>query len=279
MEHAGRYRPLKSRSASAFVVVPLACLALTLPACEESTIADLPYIERIVVQSILDPREDSLFVLFSRTLPLSETYDNSKAVLTDVDASIIAFDGNSYRLVHVGGGRYTAPGLTLVPGGWYELRASWNGKSVGGRTTIPLSPVVREATQAPSGTGTTVTSLVEARDGEVYGQTWELHTASGWSSGGSFTEIRRGEDAGSDGLLELAEAYGFTPAANETLYAVVHAFDRPFYDYFISRGGNLPGYDDLLFRPVGGYVSWNVTGDGIGLFLGRAVARRRTEGP
>ena len=71
------------------------------------------------------------------------------------------------------------------------------------------------------------------------------------------------QDAGADGKVGLLEEYSLNLSADDTLYAVVHAYDEVFFDYYISRGGNEPGQTTGLHRENSGFVNWNVTGDAI----------------
>ena len=259
--------------------IGLLCLALILVSCDESGIDEFPYVERLVVGAVLDANADSVLLLFGRTLPLSEPYNPSDAALTGVIGRI-THGATDYPLVQIVPGLYHAAGLHVVAGETYQLSAEWQGKRVSASTRVPFPPsIVASTATAVAGTPSQLTleSRVRVASAEVYGQTWSTVASTGSDRGGSFTEIGRAADADPNGEVVIAESYVLSVAPAETLFAVVHAFDQPFYDFFISKGGNVPGYDDLLFREVGGFVSWNVTGDGIGLFLGRAVSRKRAD--
>ena len=75
--------------------------------------------------------------------------------------------------------------------------------------------------------------------------------------------------------VRLVEAYDAALIPSDTAFTIIHSYDQPFYNFFITRGSNAPGYDDLLFRQTGGPISWNVSGDGIGMFIGHATTTKR----
>jgi hypothetical protein len=250
----------------------LLVLALFLVSCDESGLNDFPYIERMVVAAVLDAGTDSV-------LPVSEVYTPENSVLSGVTGRVM-HGAEAFPLVQIVPGIYQAQGLRVDAGETYELEAEWQGKSVRATTRVPFPPSVIASTADLDSTGDgrlTLTTVVGAASPEVYGQTWSTRGPSGSDSGGVFTSIQRFEDADANGNVSVSEVYHLSVAPTDTLYAVVYAFDRSFYDWFISRGGNIPGYDDLLFRQVGGSVTWNVEGDGIGMFLGRASSRVRAD--
>jgi hypothetical protein len=247
--------------------------------CEETGLTDFPYVERLVVGCVLDAGSDNVLVLFGKTLPLDEPYDPSKASLRGV-AGHIVHSGVTYPLSEALPGLYVASGLHIASGEAYDLEAEWQGKHVRAHTRIPFPPTVVSCTAHSDMGGSgplTLETVVRAAPSDAYGQTWTTTSPSGSSSGGAFTEIKRAVDADANGDVKISEAYDLSVAPADTLFGVVHALDEPFYDFFISKGGNTPGYDDLLFREIGGFVNWNVEGDGIGLFIGRATTRIRAD--
>jgi hypothetical protein len=244
-----------------------------LTACDDVTsLDDLPYVERLVVAGVVESGT-SVEVFFSRTMPPNEVFQPDQAALADVSGAF-EVGGTSYPLLHVGSGVYRATGLSLSPGHTCRLKAAWNGREISATTVIPPPPIVDSAVavvNAPAGGATTLRAYLKGRAGECYGLTYQLNFPSGSATGGYFTTMSRAVTDGAREVLE--EPYSYSPGSADTVYAVVHGYDGPFYDYFISRGGNTIGHDDLLFAASTGYVNWNVEGDGIGLFIGHAVIR------
>jgi Domain of unknown function (DUF4249) len=243
--------------------------------CEDVTsLTDLPYVERMVVSGVVEAGSTEIEITFSRTLGPSEVYSPEKALLTDVSGRIVVGSAE-YTLTHVNGGVYRATGLSLPPGQQCELHANWNGMEVSATTVVPSPTEIDSAVvvpDAPTVGSTALIALVKGKAGECYGLTYELKNGSGTSSGGAFTTMSLGTSGSEPAVLE--EVYPFSLGPSDTVYAVVHSYDGPLYEYFNSRGGNSIGHDDLLFPAATGYVNWNVQGDGIGMFIGHSVSRR-----
>jgi hypothetical protein len=243
--------------------------------CEDVTaLTDLPYVERIVVSGVVEAGSTEIEITFSRTVPPSEVYSPEKTVLTDVSGRVVV-GSVEYTLTHVNGGVYRATGLSLLSGQQCELHASWNGMEISATTVVPFPPTVDSAVvalDAPTVGSTALTALVKGKTGECYGLTYELKNGAGSTAGGSFTRMSMGASGGPSSVLE--EVYPFSLGSSDTVYAIVHSYDGPLYEYFNSRGGNSIGHDDLLFPAATGYVNWNIEGDGIGMFIGHSVSRR-----
>jgi len=255
------------------------CLTISLGlgclSCEEGTnLTDFPYVERMVINGVVEAGGTEVVVHFSRTLRQDETFNPARAALADVSAMIISGSGSSYPLVHDTLGLYRAIGLTLIPGERINLEAKWNGRRAAASTVVPYPPDAVSSRLSHDTTGSqlyTLHTIVRARVGEAYGQTWELRRSGELAAGGVFREVVRLVNANAWSEAQIVEEYVFSLDPLDTLLAIVHSYDDAFYDFFITRGSNVPGYDDLLFRQTGGPIKWNVTGDGIGLFVGHAT--------
>ena len=244
--------------------------------CDDVTsLEELPYIERMVVAGVVEAGSTEIQVTFSRTMPPSEVFTPEKALLTDVTGRIVVASG-SYPLTHVGGGVYRATGLTLLSGQECELHASWNGMEISATTLVPFPPTLDSAVVAPdtpTGGSIALMAFVRGKTGECYGMTYEVKSGASLMAGGAFSKMSVGKSGAQPTVLE--EIYSGSLSTSDTVYAVVHAYDDPFYEYFISRAGNSIGHDDLLFPAAWGYVNWNVQGDGIGMFIGHSLSRIR----
>jgi hypothetical protein len=240
---------------------------------------DLPYVEKLVVGAVLENGADEVVVYFSRTQPLSQQYVSENSKLNNVYARIVAH-GRSFSLVHLGEGIYSTSGLSVQPGVEYELYAEWNGKQAYAKTTVPFPADVQAARACPPGQyAFCLESIVLPREHEAYGQTWEVQKSDGRiERGGVFGSVLRKLDAGSDGKIVLSEGYNYMPLEQgDTLYARIHAYDEPYYYFFTSNGEPAYRGDDNFFWFSGTFVNWNVTGDAIGMFIGKAVTRQRVE--
>ncbi|RPI71382.1 MAG: hypothetical protein EHM47_10325 [Ignavibacteriales bacterium] len=121
------------------------------------------------------------------------------------------------------------------------------------------------------GDGETITFMegsVVPRASESYAATWVFVNLNGMIS------------------EEAEEFIQVTPPSNEQIYLTtdeipsnllssrtgnlgirIYVYDNAFYDYFSTQGsGQTP---DAIFGQSGSNVKWNITGDGIGMFIGR----------
>ncbi|MBC8144515.1 MAG: hypothetical protein H7X80_02950 [bacterium] len=255
--------------------------------CEETIeITDAAYVERLVVHGIMQPGSP-VDITISRTLPINQPYSDASAQLTDVAATITVEDAatgaqlETVSLVHSTKGHYHAPSMSVESGRRYRFSASWRGKSVSASTVVPqiaqvdtldLFPVIRDYTDFKD-TMLYMRAVVRARAGEVY----LLTTADVDPRSGemviynTYGEVPAGRmrDATPGGHIVLLER-GYR--STTPTIAVVISYDEPYYDFqqtYYSWKENGP------FSTGSDNVRWTVEGDGIGLFIGRAVIERR----
>jgi hypothetical protein len=253
----------------------LAAAALAWAGCEETIpLEGLPYVERPVIASQVVEGADSVHLLVTRTLPTTAAYDPAQAQVADADV-VVRSGGTEYRAAYAGSGRYSTAGVPVSAGATFELDATWQGKRVTAQTFVPARAAVGSSTLSQGSSGLTLSSVIAPRTGETYCQSWAIRGPAGrFVTGGSFTTALEGAPAGDS--LVITETYSSLPLQpGDTLFAVVHAFDNQFTAYFGSRGANRPGHDDLVFSESGGSVRWNVSGDGIGMFIGKSMELSR----
>jgi Domain of unknown function (DUF4249) len=258
---------------------PVILWLLTGAGCEQIIESpDLPYVEQIVVTGLLEANSREATVTFTRTLPLNGSIVTAQAGLTNVHATIVT-GGRVYPLTYAGGiGDYRTSGLYISPGQVYELHAEWNGKRVYASTYVPhpLTEAISSIDPFPiqPGRDVTVRTVFRPRPDEVYTQTWQITRPSGVSEdGGVFGEIARFQDAPVSGMVTITDDYSYFPLSmGDTPYPVIHAFDEQYYAYYKSRVNIDSNHADNIFL-FGGAVTWNVKGDGIGLFIGRSISR------
>lgn len=275
-------RTLLSRISTALCII---MLGFVFTACEEVIDPDgLPYVERLVVDAMLSPDIPADSIYITRTLPLSAKYDRSKAVLTDV-TGYVESEGRQYPLVHVDSSRYAATGLIPESGKRYRLVAQWRGKNIQAETTIPFKPevdtVILRKGRDRSGSNDwhydTLTAVVHPRGAEVYAM--EARTHYSGSDGFEVIDldyddvIARASDVEQDGKVHLIyssyQIFVVDPMFPRTNQAVVYAFDTPFYDYYFSITDDNDG--EGAFSSGTRPIYWNIEGDGIGVFMGRAI--------
>jgi hypothetical protein len=96
----------------------------------------------------------------------------------------------------------------------------------------------------------------------------------------STERIARRRDTSEDGRIRLRTRYPVWYGGdggggkNDTLFAVLYTFDPQFYDYYQTFNSS-QDFEGGPFSSGGETIAWNVSGDGIGMFIGRARAERR----
>ncbi|NWF90880.1 MAG: hypothetical protein HXY50_15655 [Ignavibacteriaceae bacterium] len=241
--------------------------------CEDSEVvdADLGYKEYIVVRSELFA--DSIFtgVTFTKTLPLEETYDLSKAELKDVFV-YLRVDGVQIIPLH-----YTSDGIykplyniKIRPKSTYELFAKVNGKSIYASTYIPEVPRISKTTFHSD---EYVEVYIESRAQECYGSVFYIaYSQNSYSAKSTdFHSIVEAPNSDFNEVIlsrteEIPEQ--FRNAIYRSVTSIqVYSFDLSFSDYFKTRGNNQPITNSFI--QGGDPIAWNVKGENvIGMFIG-----------
>jgi hypothetical protein len=179
----------------------------------------------------------------------------------------------------------------------YRLAVAWHGKSVTATTIAPIPVLIDSTVIVANSDNTALDSLLEARfvprgdqvyaltmkrmyDEIRYGDTVPVHVSFEqgiWQS----DRIARRRDAEADGVIRLRTDYrsqiyeggGPGTTTSDTVVAILYTFDPAFYDYYQTYHNDNNG--DGPFSSGGETVAWNVDGDGIGMFIGRAITERR----
>ncbi|HVZ40598.1 MAG TPA: DUF4249 family protein [Candidatus Kapabacteria bacterium] len=258
----------------------LAGLACTILAgCETVTDAgDIPYVEKIVVDGSVTADSAITGIRFKHTLPVTVNYEPDSAALTDVIGTVRTPAG-TFPLVHTGNGYYAAPGAVAHQGDSCILTAEWHGKHVVGATRVPAAPVpyrmdrhvipesdpryptydsIHIQVRPNDSHAAYSCSVVSSYDGLQYYRVLEPMNGA---------LVKRPADTAADGTLELArQDVSATMQADNTQIRLL-AYDAPYLDYLASRDHNSD--TELLDSPAP--VHWTVTGDAIGVFIGRSV--------
>ena len=242
--------------------------------------ADIQFVDRLVINGMLVPGQQITGIYVGKMLPVTTTPDPTDAEVHDATATITV-DGQAFPLTHAGSGLYGNSTIVAVPGKTYGLTVEWNGLKATAMTLVPFVPdsstvtFTRTAHQFGQ-----VSSIVIAHSGEVYGLTL-IHgyrrTAYDVMNHDYIPVQRlvRATEAGPDGKIDLVSG-SISLALNEisdTLWATVSALDDQFYKYYYSSG-NTSDFENLVLGVPPGSPNWNVSGDGVGLFLGRAAGTK-----
>lgn len=253
-------------------------LLAVLTSCEVPVEVELPHAERLVVDGFigLSPDESELRVV--RTLPPLARVDVSKMIIPDVSATI-EWKGMVYPLMR------NADSITFaLPDGspaWEDgiarLVVKGLGKTATASTRIPRRPVILDTrvVDSTSDYGTQVTYVVldvEVDTGTVV-----------WVSD-DYTPFNSSKlPMSSYGFKDVIKGNGTSPRTRYTLIAFgIERFAVP-DSITLSLHSADPVYDRYLRSPYGGGESlfgfsgtnpyFNLTGDGIGLFIGASSAK------
>jgi hypothetical protein len=266
-----------------------------LAACE--TVVEpvgLPYVERLVVRGVVESGSSLDSIRITRTLPLTEEYSGEKAAVADAEVTV-RVGGQSYQLQHIGRGYYGNRAIVPQAGERYTLDIAWHGKHVTATTTTPFpvaidsAAVVATPTSGQGGGDSLLEAYFRPHGDQVYalamkrsyyyipyGDTIKVHVYSeiGIELG---ERIGRRGDTTEGGTIRLGTGFwvdrGGEVSGPDTLTALLYTYDEPFYDYYQTFHGD--DHNDGPFATGGETVAWNVEGDGIGMFIGRAVSQRQ----
>ncbi|MEO5929452.1 MAG: DUF4249 family protein [Candidatus Kapaibacterium sp.] len=267
-----------------FFIGGIVAMLSILAGCETgvTTPDDIPYVEQIVVSCLLEPEKPADSLRFSRTLPITEKYDTSKAIITDLTGTIQSGD-SIYPLRYVSGIRYQAVGLTPKSGKVYRLNVDWHGKHVTAVTRVPFPVSIDTITffkaPNPRKTGDNYYRMdVAVRPGvqEVYGIGYVFTNGAGvplpQGELNRAQSVARSQDTLADGRAHVISR-GDSPLEGPPPFSgsvSLFSFDAPYYDYFLTYAhGDEPG--DRVLANTGEKIRWNVHGDGVGMFIGRAI--------
>ncbi len=268
--------------------IVLPCMfALTLIGCEEVVNVDLPYDKRIVVNAFLGRGSDTI-VWLSQTLPVDAAVSVESASLRNATVTI-EVDGQVVQCPPVDTlpGGYALPRLTSWAGKSATLRVKAQGMDAVARTTVPPMPEIirlqaRRAEQPddwePGGGRMYVVEAIVRmyQPGVVWVQNddfgrfepYDIVPMEFWTP---YNAVRRGDTTN----LEQVAVPLFSTYVNdndpysrlpETLRVRLNHADENFIRFLDRpRGGSNDGFGFGGANPY-----FNVTGQGIGLFVGVA---------
>ena len=267
-------------------------LALVVAGCENVVPADdLPYVDHIVIRGFLVAGRPIDSIAISHTLPLSAAYDPSKAAIPDAQVTLTV-DDRSIPLSYVGSGYFSDPASdTIRSGKRYTIDVNWNGLHARSTTVVPGTPAVTPAPlswrydtsffEYEPGYIDTLIQLEASTDLEVLPHSDDAYGILYDSVRSIDSEGRTSLDEGSYGYIEdlqsgdtastvqLLQSFGLDPS--DTIfyfYDDVAAFDIAYYNFITTYNSEANNGDP--FGTGGANPEWNVSGDGIGIFIGEA---------
>lgn len=268
-----RYNAARAYAALAIA----ACLGATLSACETIIDSnDVPYVDRLVIEAVIDADSAISGIRITHTLPLDRVTTTEESYVPNLTGAVTTRDGR-FPLVYQGSGLFAAPGAIAHAGDVCSIETSWNGEPVRAHTRIPLAPQVLQTVfsgeRAPDSGYVNLRSVecwVNGLDSmavyaaSIYVVT-EFFGRDGRGYRSSNGDLKQPHDTAADGRLDIGMPNTHFYCREDSSLFEVSAYDHPYYDFVqtFTNGGN----DDFFDSSTP--VRWNVEGNGIGIFIGR----------
>lgn len=253
-------------------------LILIFSGCEKVDVVeiDLPYNEKIVVNGILQENVPLYGIQISKTLPMNEEYSINKAEIKD--AIVYIKDGVKIIPLKFSSNGLYRPISSFLPqkSKTYEFFAKWNDKNAYAKTYMPANPKILTAYLITDASGSYIQAEIQNEVGAIFGAKCIVMEGNSliYESNDMYNISEHSVDK--NAVITVR-----TPAIpkeilntfRNNLSIKVFAFDKQFYNYFITKKYSFPIEDS--FVQSGGEVEWNVFGDGIGLFLGYSITTKK----
>lgn len=259
-------------------IIATLLVVAVLSSCEVPIEVDLPHTERLVVDGFIGPEVDQTELRVLRTLAPLARVDVTKMIIPDVTATI-EWNGSTYPLVRNGDSATFSlpPESATWNDGTARLVVKGLGKTATVATRIPKRPVIHSTRVVDSTSvyGSPVKYFVvdiEADTGTVVWVSDDYTPFNGIKrpmASYGFKDVAKGNGA------SLRTRYSFiafgieTFAVPDSITVSLHSAD-PVYDRFLrspfADGGGLFGFS-------GTNPYFNLSGDGIGLFIGVSSAK------
>lgn len=234
---------------------------------------EFPYEIKLVIRGILEPGKIIDNIYIGRTLPINAEFDESFANLDDAVGAIIS-DGIFYPLRHTENGIYTTDSLIAEKGKTYYLVAQWEDKSISATTNIPMpGKVLGYGVKNLEENGERVNAMeatIAPRGDESYTITWVFVYSDGLVSNEAqnFVDVNRSLTGEQIKVHSDAIPASILNNTSGKIGIRLYVYDRAFYDYFKAEGSSQIS-ESIFGQPLSN-VKWNIEGEGIGLFMGRA---------
>lgn len=257
----------------------LVLMILPIAGCENNLEeAEFPFEFRLVVRGILEEGQPLKNIYIGRTMPIQDSISPVFSRLTDASVAVL-IDDRLVRLIHTSNGLYENQSITVKRNTTYTLIASWEDKTATAVTYVPLPGTINSPEVKPfQKNGVTyyrIESVITPMGDEAYAAVWQLLNASGQNVVGEGKStgpaIKRRSPSELSFKVATEEFTGL--ASNNKIGMRLYIYDGAFYDYYMTQNPNQ--VTDLTFGQPQAGVKWNVSGDGIGMFIGRTVLEIR----
>lgn len=256
----------------------LLCIIISLVSCEQEVVdtSGLKYKEQLVIKAFVFAGENAKNIKITRTLPPLEKYDINKALVRDAEVYII-HNSNKYKLNYNPELQtYENFDIVFQEGEIYNFEAKWKNITAKSTTIIPKFELIEKKYYF---------KLISDTNRYYDNTYWQMYLSAVISRDKKFVYYFDDERLFTDRyyfsydrlindtvsinkLLNVeAELNIFSEdSSSATLQAklfkyYVIAFDNSLWDYKTTSWGGSGNFNDSN-------VDWNISGDGIGLFIG-----------
>ncbi len=256
-------------------------LTFIIISCEEYVIVDdLPFVETLVVQGIIQHNKNVDSIKISRTLHPLRQYSEDSALIIDAEA-ILDAGGRIYRLIYDPKTKaYKFEGLKGIKGIEYKLTVKWKNYRTDARTFIPdttiidsVYKVIQKSDENNFNYTIKVYARFKPRNNCVYlGGFYDYTSLYRFYKSYPFS-IYRSSDTAKDGKIQIPLLEWITNNLADTIrlknnfHYYIDVYDQQFYEYYLSRHQGEPTED--IFGTSGRNIKGNVTGNGFGIFYGK----------
>ncbi|MGE5436755.1 MAG: DUF4249 family protein [Syntrophothermus sp.] len=230
---------------------------------------EFPYEAKLVIRGIIEDGKPIKDIYIGRIMPVGVPYSKEFTQIKDASA-VIVYKDSLYTLKHISEGLYSS-NLIAHKGEKYTLLVNWNDKFATADTYVPVPGNITDMQMVQSAGNNPYSYLnvtIQANGKECYGAYWFIKASNGTILSQSF---KINEITVAEKNIPIAKVPTDTIPKGLTssiFSARVVVFDGVVYDYFKTQNSTL--LTDNVFGQAGINVNWNVKGDGIGMFVGKA---------
>jgi hypothetical protein len=256
---------------------------------------NIPYQENLVIQGVLDAGQPIKNIRITRTLPPLGDFTIEQSIIEDAIVKINS-SNNEYILHYVGNGYYDSDNIIAIPGNEYLISASWHNKRVSGKTIVPFPAQIEtiicdsiyttEGHQTNLGLYYKIKFLSEPYLTYIAGNIYKEYDyyLKDTLTNCSYQEEIVGNNSSEQKsiltayILRCFTISGYKPHCSKfgNVFVFLETYDPQFYNFWKTKGiGEIHDFMDIFTLSSGKNISWNVSGDGFGLFIGRAQTRMK----
>lgn len=264
-----------------YIKIIVAALALlSLLSCEEIVDnPELPYKEQLVIKAFVYADSNAKNIKITRTLHPLEEYSTEKALVSDAEAYIIN-NGIKYKLNYdKSTNLYNNLDIKFEKGQKYEFQAFWKNLKVYGNTIIPEQYNYNLTYNKKSGTNNAMIEceiFIEFSPSENYAyDAGEIYYDSYYKKTWFSTRNTYDNSYIKNGKITMDMGNKYFPlyfnddqikSALSTYNYYITIFDYAYYKYYLTQYNGDSSND--IFGTSGNNIDWNISGDGVGLFIG-----------